>query len=112
MTSIAISPDGTLLAAGNEDGSIFLWDPITHEELFHLHHPGGVLSLAFSPDGSLLASGGEWDGTIRLWDITQGIQITVLQETSAPIADLAFSPDGTLLVSASLLGTVRVWSVQ
>ncbi|MCA0456465.1 MAG: WD40 repeat domain-containing protein [Chloroflexi bacterium] len=68
--SIALSPDGTVLAAGYQDGTVRLWNVETGDQLIVLKgHKDRVVSLAFSPDGTLLASGGT-DGTVRLWGVT------------------------------------------
>lgn len=70
--SLALSPDGTMVAAGYQDGTVRLWDMDTGERLIVLEgHTGRVMSLDFSPDGTLLASGGS-DGTVRLWGIPAG----------------------------------------
>lgn len=70
--SLALSPDGTVVAAGYQDGTVRLWDMDTGERLIVLEgHTGRVMSLDFSPDGTLLASGGS-DGTVRLWGIPAG----------------------------------------
>lgn len=70
--SLALNPDGTVLAVGYQDGSIRLWNMDTGEQLTRLEgHADRVVSLAFSPDGTLLASGGV-DGTVRLWGVREG----------------------------------------
>jgi WD40 repeat protein len=109
--SLAISPDGTRLAAGNFRGEVHLWDiasikatnPASNKEL------SPVNALALSPDCSRLAAGLE-DGTIELWNTDQAEQlIATLQQLSRHITALAFSPDGEQLASGSQDGTVRVW---
>jgi WD40 repeat protein len=67
--SLALSPDGEVLAVGYQDSTVRLWNMESGEQLIVLEgHEGRVVSLAFSPDGTLLASGGA-DGTVRLWGV-------------------------------------------
>ena len=62
------SSDGTRLASAGRDGSIWLWDLATGQEVARLDgHTNYVFSLAFSPDGASLASG-SGDDTVRIWD--------------------------------------------
>src|SRR5207249_4171780 len=72
VLSIALSPDGKLLASGEgfTDSVIRLWDVASGVEIGHLEgHRAGVGRLLFWPDGKTLASG-SFDQTIRLWDVS------------------------------------------
>ncbi len=72
ITSVSISPDGTLLAFGDGGGIVHVWDIAERTELMVLQgHTGLVENLSFSPDGTLIASLGE-DNTIRLWAVVGG----------------------------------------
>lgn len=103
IASLALSPDGRILAYGNyNDNFIHLVDVPGGEEIMTLKgHTTAVSSLAFSSDGQLLASTGtvhlppDEDGTVRIWDVKTGEQLAVF-ETSG-INKLAFSPDSILL---------------
>ncbi len=65
--SLALSPDGTLLAAGDSDNAIHLWDVDRGQKLGVLRgHVAGIWNLAFSPDGKTLASCG--DNRVKLWN--------------------------------------------
>ncbi len=71
IESLALSPDGTLLAIGGTwpEQRIQIWNMITHALVVEFWgHKSDVESVAFSPDGTLLASG-SYDGTILLWDM-------------------------------------------
>jgi WD40 repeat protein len=101
---------GTQLASGGADGSIWIWDPRTGEQLHHLTgHTGRVFSLAFTPDGTQLASGGA-DGSIWIWDPRTGEQLHHLTGHTGPVLSVAFTSDGTQLASGGADGTIRIWN--
>ncbi len=69
---VAFSPDGKILAAGNSDGTVRLWD-VAIGRLFRLLTDRTrvrvpACSTARSPDGMLLAVR-SLDGTVQLWEV-------------------------------------------
>jgi len=71
VTSIALSPDGALLASGSSEGAIQLWQ-VSNGSLLHTltGHTSGVSGIVFSSDGQLFAFG-SGDGTVRLWKLDE-----------------------------------------
>ena len=66
-TSLAWSPDSTVLASGHVDGMVRLWEIATGREIARLkHHIDVVSALAFSPSGDSLISAG-YDGSAVAW---------------------------------------------
>ncbi len=109
---VALSANGTLLAAGTTTGEVRLWQADDATPLFTCPgHRDGIRSVAFSPDGKTLASGSE-DQTIRLWDTGTGRCLKVLQGHTHWILSIAFSPDGKMLASGSEDQTVRLWDTS
>ncbi|MEV6347635.1 hypothetical protein [Actinoplanes sp. NPDC051851] len=108
VTSLAVSPDGTILAAGTRAGSIALLDAGSGAPLAALATPDApVTALAFGPDGRTLA-GGDTDGDVLLWD-TRGRTVRAILAGDQPVAALAFGPDGRILASGGGNGDVRLW---
>jgi WD40 repeat protein len=67
--SLAISPDGQMLASGGEDRTNCSWElPEGREVARWEAHESAVLALAFRPNGRALVSGSK-QGTPRVWDL-------------------------------------------
>jgi WD40 repeat protein len=109
--SLAVSPDGQTLAAGNSVGEVGLWDLGNRRPLRQLTgHQDQITSVVFSPDGRTLASG-SGDKTIILWDVTSQQQLRQLKGHEEAVSTLAFSPDGQVLASGSDDSTIILWDV-
>src|SRR5262249_59525385 len=78
---------------GEQDRRTFAWYylwRLCHGERLSLHgHDGDVYSVAFSPNEALLATAGK-DGTVRLWNPSNGAAGGTLHGDQGEINSLAF----------------------
>ena len=111
--SVAVAPDGRLLAVGFAEGGLRIY---TLPDLSMVWQADGAHSeelqrLAFSADGSLLASAG-FDGTARTWRVLPDGALeplhTLRGHTDA-IHAVAFSPDGSILATAGYDGHIGLF---
>jgi WD40 repeat protein len=120
VAGLVFSPDGKVLAGGNQGGKVFLWDVEANKkkEEFALH-VDSITSVAFSRDGSRLASGSR-GGSIAFLNIVDGnfeklavgkLPLRLPGHTGA-VHFVCFSADGRKLLSGSSDGTARVWDLS
>jgi WD40 repeat protein/tetratricopeptide (TPR) repeat protein len=123
VTSVAFSPDGTLIVTGSGDqGQPFetkVWDARTGLLLFDLKGlpakvPGfniPIVCVGFSPDSKrIVAAGG--DNTARVYDATTGALQLEVKDPAGQIRCAAFSPDGTRIATTCGEGDapgVKLW---
>lgn len=108
VDGVAFSPDGRLLAGGNFQGTVKIWDVGSLEEVSSFQLPE-FTSLAFSPDGNQIATAyGFESGTVTIWEINSGSEIATM-EHGLSVSQLSFSPDGTSLASAGIDGALAIW---
>ncbi|WP_299625007.1 WD40 repeat domain-containing serine/threonine protein kinase [Pelagibius sp.] len=113
--AIAMTPDGSLLAAGRRDGSIELIDATLRRPIGPSlqGHAGGVQDLDFAPDGRRLVSVGD-DGAVHFWSVADGLgrHERSLGQTPDILWGVRFDPQGTSLATAGEDGTVRLWGAS
>jgi WD40 repeat protein len=112
VLSMAISPDGSMVATGSSNCKVSLWLLPTGSLVRKFEgHRAAVKALAFSPNGQELASGAD-DCAINIWRLTRPGHVTVHQDTW--VHALAYSPDGRTLVSGGGLdrGLLRFWNPE
>ncbi|MER6047701.1 AAA family ATPase, partial [Streptomyces sp. NPDC001793] len=130
--TVAYSPDGHTLAAGNvHQNTVQLWNVTDPSHPVRLGQPlpedaavDSILSVAFSPDGHTLAVAGhvgdhtrDWagNGIVDLWNVTTpGHPVSRGRPVStkfSSVESVAFSPKGHTLAAGTADGTVSLWNV-
>ena len=111
---VRFSPDGRLVAVGNNSGRAQVWSTATWEPVSPTvgGHAGALSGAAISRHGSTLATGGD-DGMVRLWDIETGRALGaplpgVARQTVVP----SFTADGTHLLAAYETGDAYLWDIR
>lgn len=111
ITSIALSPDHTLLAtAAESDDDAKVWDLDRHELVQTLHgHKMAVFGVAFSPDGQTVATA-SLDDTCCLWAVRTGQRLAELGGHQGGTYCVAYSPDGKTLAVGCNEGELKLWN--
>ena len=106
---IAFSPDGKLLAYGNDSNNVFVCDAATTKIPRRLYgHFGHISSVVFTHDGGVIT--GAYDATVRVWDAASGQPRLVLRCTSA-VQQLRLLPgEKQLLVCTT--NDAQTWSLH
>ena len=114
IKTFAISPDGTFIISGGDDGSVRVWDVPRNRQwgsqkarAVLLGHTGVISCCAISPDGAYIVSGG-WDARLNMWDMATGAR-GELRGHRDRVTCCAISPDAAFIVSGSWDRTIAIW---
>jgi WD40 repeat protein len=114
VTSLAFSPDGSLLASGSgrpsRSGEIAFWRVADGGLVRRLAQPHSdtVMSLEFSRRGDLLASGGA-DRFLKVHAVADGAAIRSFEGHTGHVLGVAWQANGRRLASAGADGAIKVW---
>jgi WD40 repeat protein len=117
VTSMAVSPDGQLIALPGANHTVKIYHTADGTLVQTLvGHTQDITGLAFSHDGTLLASGAFFDGTndvIKLWNVANWTLVRNLSGPFlfGPFMGINFSADDAL-ISASCESVPAVWHVS
>jgi len=142
ITCIALCPEGKLIASGDDQEKIKIWDANTGMLLRRLKKPNVgkklplapgeihfespfktledeeiVWSISFSLDGKFLVSASgqgtnSYDSSIKIWEVSTGLLIQPLLGHTFIPRGVVFSKDGKKLVSCGNDGTIKLWNFQ
>ncbi|GAA0191230.1 hypothetical protein GCM10009122_53550 [Fulvivirga kasyanovii] len=113
MVSVAFSNDGKMLAAGNENGTVRVWDlrnnmPLTISD----KHSARVNNIRFSADNSKLATG-SFDATVRIWNTERlNDPPIILDDHDDWVWSIEFSPNGDYLLAGCKDHRIRMWPTK
>ena len=111
--SLAYTPDGRYLIGGAGDGTLYLRDAETYEEVRTLSKNTSVVTfIIFSSDGQLMATGGTED-VCYVWEtakLQDGEPLSMLEGHRGMVCAAAFSPDGRRIITASDDSSSRIWN--
>ncbi|RUS29490.1 quinon protein alcohol dehydrogenase-like superfamily, partial [Jimgerdemannia flammicorona] len=112
ITALAVSPQGTHLAAGDAQGKIFVYDLGTGEVVVTqwVFHSARVNSLAWSANGKFVVSG-SLDTNVFVWNLDKpGKRVQIKKAHIAGVNGVGWAGEREV-VSVGQDATVKVWEV-
>ena len=113
ILTVAFSPDGSMLAVGDSDSQIKIWNVATASLSHTLTDcTGPVTSLSWSSDGTKLASSSSSSvSNIKIFNTTTWNCIKTITHGSSGVNVVAFKPDDSQLASGSAgtTGNIKIF---
>ena len=122
VSAFQVSPDGTTVVSGAEDGSLAVWRIADGEKVGSISaaHRGGVRAVAIASPTCVMSAGN--DGSVRVWQVSDDLRLRMLHRMTpgdalAPLTSMATwcaPANGTrqLLAAGSADGVVYTWTAD
>ncbi len=112
VRAVSFSPEDRLLAAGDEDGWLSIWNVADRQLQVRIptrrSADPAITQVEFMPDGKTVATAGA-DGTLSVWDIQREEMVMSVDVGDAYVAGMDLSPDGSMFVTGNGAGLVQLW---
>jgi WD40 repeat protein/serine/threonine protein kinase len=102
--------DQDLLVSCQRDGTVFIWDLISGEQVRTFRGPERRVEwLKTTPDGKLAIFFHDNSGMMEAWDLQSETLVWKFSEHAAPVLDVCFQEGSQRAISCAGDGTVIVW---
>ncbi|CAG8460177.1 5156_t:CDS:10 [Ambispora gerdemannii] len=112
ITALAYSPDGTLLASGDSEGKIYVYNAKTGEVKISNwgRHTGRIYSIAWSPDGLHVVSG-SLDTNIYVWSVEKPTKSIAIKGAHKDTVTGVTFLDDTTISSVGQDASLKLWTI-
>lgn len=114
ITALSFSPDGSLLAAGNSSGKIFVYDAASWQIKTDRWsaHTARVTSIAWNQQGTHAVSGG-LDTNVFVWSIkAPGKRVKAANAHKDGVNGVCWVAGGTKIASSGGDAALKIWDVS
>jgi len=101
LRTIAVSPDGSVAAIGDSEGTVFEWDLEAHQVVSQFATGrkakgtySGLVSTCYSPDGRRILTLDYTTSTVEEWERVTGKRRLAIEATESRFACCLYGPEG------------------